>query len=294
MLNQIYAAYNRFTLSRINSGFEPYTEIKSGYVSPLLVSGAFRSGTSLVTRLLCGAGFDCGPETHMLQPVGRYRKYNPDGYFENYFFMELSRYIFHLTNSSGDNPPEEETVKKITGERFDDSEFRKYAVLHLRESRVSNTNKARVLKCASANNCAAYVSNVFGRNPIIKNPHFSVLLPWIETVFPESQHIVVFRNPHDWERSAKVVTSRGNNSLYEKYYKSHLHESRVSNRIFINYNQLIDSPEESIKYILQRLGIHGADDKKLAGMIRRRTDKSNERATQQGIYAQLLQHSVNR
>lgn len=293
MLSHIHSAYNRFTLKRIERGFSPYTEVDSGFTSPLLVSGAFRSGTSLVTRLLCGAGYDCGPETHLLQPKGRYRKYNPDGYFENYFFMELSRYIFHLTNSAGDDPPEEESLKIISEQGLDDSAFRKYAVLHLRESRVSNSNKERVLKCASVNNCAAYVKAVFGKNPIIKNPHFGVLLPWIENEFPASQHVAVFRNPDDWARSAKAVTGKADISLYEKYYRSHLHSSRVSGRVFINYDKLIESPEDSLQCILQRLGIHKVDVQKLASIVRRSDHSVKEEAAQSEIYMQLIQHSVN-
>lgn len=293
MLNQIYAAYNRYTLNRINRDFNPYTEVKSGTKSPVLVSGAFRSGTSLVTRLLCTIGYDCGPETHLLQPTGRYRKFNPDGYFENYFFMELSRYIFHLTGSAGDNPPEEEALNKILQRGLDDASFRKYAVLQLRESRVSNFNKERVLKCASVNNCAAYVSQIFGDKPILKNPHFGVLLPWIEREFPESEHVVVFRNPIDWARSAKSVTPNAEISLYEKYYRSHLDVSRVSSRIFINYDELIQSPHNSVKSILKRLDIAYSDVDKLTSIVQRRNLSMTDNATSSEIYKQLIQYSVN-
>jgi hypothetical protein len=294
MLNSIYNLYNRYTLRRISNGFKPFTEVKSGFKSPLLISGAFRSGTSIITRLLCNAGYSCGPESHLLQPKGRYKEFNPDGYFENYFFMELSRYLFHLTDSAGDRPPSASAVKTILQTGMNDADFRAYAILKLRESRVSNRNKERVLKCASVNNCAAYVSNVFGNNPVIKNPHFGVLLPWIEKEFPESTHVVVFRNPDDWLRSAKVVTPNATYSLYNKYYESHLDSSRISNRVFVNYDELINAPESSIKNILLKLGLINYNEESLVRMIRRKPAKPIDTGVgETELYQQLKQLSVN-
>ena len=54
--------------------------------APLFIGGMFRSGTSLVTKLLIDSGFDAGPENHLLQPIGFRKTLNPNGFFENYLF----------------------------------------------------------------------------------------------------------------------------------------------------------------------------------------------------------------
>ena len=63
-------------------------------VHPIWVTGMFRSGTSLVTKILKELGGDLGPEEDLLQPFGTRKHLNPDGFYENHLFMEWSMYAF--------------------------------------------------------------------------------------------------------------------------------------------------------------------------------------------------------
>ncbi|MCK6638707.1 MAG: sulfotransferase [Bacteroidia bacterium] len=295
MLKFVYDAYNNYTLRKIEREFEPFRMCNKKQHAPLLVSGAFRSGTSLVTRILSEAGYDIGPQSHLLQATGKYKQFNPDGYYENYFFMELSRYLFHITGSNGDAPPEEGKINLINRDLINDKEFRKYAILRLRESRVSNLNKAKVLSCASVEHCKAYVNNVYGKDPVIKNPHFSVLLPWIENIFPDSIHVVVFRHPSDWKVSALNVTAKANEQLYDAYYIGHLQSHRISNRVFVNYDRLVESPEESIAQILDKLNSPSDRSRTLHALVKKRTaQKQQSEASKSETYARLLSLAVNK
>lgn len=254
MIGTIARIVNQSTLRSVRRSFDPYLTIKGGQESPVLVSGIFRSGTSITTRLLCEAGLDAGPENHLIQAVGKFKAYNPDGFIENYFFMELSRYLFHLSNSSGDNPPSESSIEKIVLTADHDDEFRSYVIMELREERISNNNKADVLKKVSVANPKAYLSNAFGTKPVIKNPHFGVLEPYFLKLFPDAIRVVVFRNPGDWLRSAKAVTTNADLALYDRYYQYYL-DHPLSNILFFDYDQLLANPKSSIDKLFARLAI---------------------------------------
>jgi hypothetical protein len=246
-MNRFFARLiNLITLQLTRLLFMPYKKsIDKAQDPPLLICGIFRSGTSITANILSKAGFDVGPTKHLLQATA----INTDGYFENYFFMDFSRYLFHLTNSYGDNPPDLTLVAKIKLEDVQDDQFRKLSLLQIHDDRVKNINKMRVLSKASVHHMSAYISACFGKRPLIKNPHFSVLEPFFKKAFPNSKRLVVFRNPGDWKRSAQVVSAKSNEALYDSYYKYYL-ESEDPGIIFFNYDQLLNDPQGSIQKLL--------------------------------------------
>jgi hypothetical protein len=258
---------NLATLQLARLKFDPFTKIEREQEPPLLVTGIFRSGTSATTLLLSQAGFDVGPPDHLLQARGKYEKLNPDGYLENYFFIELSIYLFHLLKSAGDAPPDENAVEKLTTGDLSDDAFRKFCLLGIHDDRVSNVNKMRVLSRASVHHIAAYVNQAYGKKPLIKNPHFCVLEPFFTKLFPRSQRIVVFRNPADWLRSVPVVSRKADYALYDRYYSGYL-ERNQSNVHFFNYDELLRNPVHSINRLLETTGIPNADAEKLAKLVR--------------------------
>lgn len=254
MMDALARIINQWALRSVRRSFDPYLTIRNGQEAPVLVSGIFRSGTSITTKLLIEAGLDAGPENHLLQATGKLKAHNPDGFLENYFFMELSRYLFHLSNSSGDNPPPESALEKIVLGAAQDHAFRTYALLELRDQRITNRNKASVLKKVSLENPLAYLSHAFGAKPVIKNPHFSVLEPYFLKLFPDATRVVVFRRPSDWVRSAQTVTPKADVSLYDRYYAYYL-DHPLQNVIFFDYDQLIAHPKSSIDKLFSLLNI---------------------------------------
>lgn len=279
---------NLITLQLTRLTFSPYKTITKTQAPPLLISGIFRSGTSITTRILSNAGFDAGPPEHLLQAT----EINPDGYFENYFFMDLSRYLFELTNSYGDNPPAETDVEKIELKDLRDDDFRKFTLLKIHDDRVKNMNKMRVLRKASIHHMPAYLSNCFGKQPLIKNPHFSVLEPFFKKVFPGSKRLVVFRNPSDWKRSAQVVSDKSNEALYDRYYKHYL-DSKEAGIIFFNYDELLKSPSDSIDKLLRALEIKDANVEELVKLVRKKEKPISDEALQTLSYSELLKRAVN-
>lgn len=290
LMDFIYNRVNQSALKRVERSFDPYTTVTKDQEPALLVSGAFRSGTSVTALLLSKAGYDLGPEHHLLQTTEKYKQYNPDGFLENYFFMELSRYIFHLTDSAGDNPPSKESVDKILSSELSDADFRRHAIMMLRESRVPNKDKVDVLRRASVNHVQAYISNAFGQKPLIKNPHFSVLPSFVEKYFPESKQVVVFRNPDEWLRSAKAVSANVNTDLYERYYTGYLNGSG-ERLIFFNYDQLLVNPKSSIEKLLETLNLQRADVNTLSKMVRIKKQESFSGVN--ATYSHLLKRAIN-
>lgn len=279
---------NLITLQLTRLSFMPYKTISKTQAPPLLVCGIFRSGTSITTNILSKAGFDPGPQDHLLQATS----INPDGYFENYFFMDLSRYLFHLTNSYGDNPPDETAVEKIEVKNLRDDAFRKFTLLQIHDDRVKNVNKMRVLQKASVHYMNAYLSHCFGERPMIKNPHFSVLEPFFKKVFPDSKRLVVFRNPTDWKHSAQVVSDKSNEALYDHYYKYYL-DSQDAGIIFFNYDQLSNDPKGSIEKLLNALEIKNADAETLSNLVRKKDKAPSKEVILTTSYSELLKRAIN-
>jgi hypothetical protein len=279
---------NLITLQLTRISFSPYKSIAKTQAPPLLISGIFRSGTSITTNILSKAGFDAGPTEHLLTAT----EINPDGYFENYFFMDFSRYLFELTNSYGDNPPAEAEVEKIDLKNLRDDNFRKFTLLKIHDDRVKNLNKMRVLRKASIHHMQAYLANCFGERPLIKNPHFSVLEPFFKKVFPGSKRVIVFRNPTDWKRSAQVVSDKSNETLYDRYYKYYL-DSKDAGMIFFNFDQLVNAPFASIEKLLAALEIKNANVEELTKLVRKKEKPISDEALQTQSYSELLKRAIN-
>ena len=266
----------------------PYKKsIDKAQHAPLLISGIFRSGTSITTNILSKAGFDVGPTKHLLQATA----INTDGFFENYFFMDFSRYLFQLTNSYGDNPPDATLVANIKLEDVNDDEFRKFTLLEIHDDRVKNINKMRVLRKVSVHYMNAYISACFCKRPLIKNPHFSVLEPFFKNAFPNSKRLVVFRNPCDWKRSAQIVSAKSNEALYDSYYNYYL-QSEDPGVIFFNYDQLLNDPKGSIQKLLKALEVENGDVEALSKLVKI-PDRIKAEAVSVSSYSELLNRAIN-
>jgi hypothetical protein len=279
---------NLITLQLTRLSFNPYKTITKSQSPPLLVSGIFRSGTSITSNILSKAGFDAGPDEHLLQA----NELNPDGYFENYFFMDFSRYLFHLLNSFGDNPPDKTAVEKIQLKTLRDDDFRKFSLLEIHDDRLKNIHKMRVLRKASIHHIQAYLSHCFGEHPMIKNPHFSVLESFFENIFPGSKRLVVFRNPSDWKHSAQVISDKSNEALYDRYYSYYL-DSKDAGIIFFNYDGLLNDPAGSIEKLLQALEIKNSGVETLSQLVRKREKTPSGEVVITTSYSELLKRAIN-
>jgi hypothetical protein len=198
-------------------------------------------------------GYSAGPENHLLQARGERKTLNPEGFLENYFFMDLTLYAFYKTNSWGDSPPEiKETEQLIFAEKENDK-MAYFSIVQIHDDRISNLNKLKVLINSTIQYPCTYLSKYFKEKSFIKNPHFSVLLPYIKKLFPASKMVVVFRNPDNTIRSAKKITPNADYHLYNSYYRNACDEYKNGNSriIFISYDNLVSDPEYSVHKIAE-------------------------------------------
>ncbi|MGB3591792.1 MAG: sulfotransferase domain-containing protein [Nonlabens sp.] len=224
--------------------------------NPLWVTGLFRSGTTITTRIIEDLGFDLGPKNHLLKAKGSRRKLNPDGFYENYLFMEWSLYLFVKINSWGDIPPEKTKVINLKYHHLSYKEFVFNAIVSIHDDRLSNFQKLKLLRRFHPYNLGEYLKNRFTDRPAVKNPHFIPLQPLLDRFWPNGKYLVTFRNPVDWLLSAKKVSPRVNYELYSSYYTRVLDHPQV---IFLDYDNLVLNPKKSVLLLAQSLNVREYD-----------------------------------
>jgi hypothetical protein len=143
---------------------------------PVAIAGMHRSGTSLVAKVLCRGGLYFGKEEDIVGPADD----NPDGFWENRKFVELSDEILSALGGGWDHLPE------LT-EPWEDRD----AVARLRTT-------ARLL-----------LGEFKGREPWgWKDPRNSVLLPFWQALIEELRVVICVRNPLE-----VALSLHGRNSL---------------------------------------------------------------------------------
>lgn len=265
-------------------------------MSPVLIAGLFRSGTSITASIIKSFDFSNGPDAHILKSNTGDKK----EYLENYFFMDLSMYLFFKTYSWGDDPPLKSDVEKIDLKNENKHDLARFSLLKIHDSRISNYNKVKVLLKNDMTHPEFYAGKYFSSRSFIKNPHFSVLLPYFKILFPESKIIFVFKDPAKAVESAKKVSSRADYNLYFKYYNEAVEEHKNNNSkiIFLSYDYLITNPELSIQKLADEVGVKNCDAKKIIHKIDRKInetknwDDAPEKIKQ--LYNYMLKSSINK
>lgn len=222
-------------------------------VSPIWITGLFRSGTTLTARILAELGVDFGPEKHLLQAKGERKQLNPGGFYENYLFMDWSLKVFQDLKSWGDRPPAPEHVANYSM-TTSDVDFARYSLVDVHDDRISNWNKLSVLCAYSPNQFEAYIADCFTAPFAVKNPHFSLLYPLLLKRWKQSIFVVVFRNPDDAIAAAKSITPSANYALYHAYYSRLLQEDQA-HVIYFSFDALLEQPEASIEALAKALEI---------------------------------------
>ena len=220
-------------------------------ISPLWVTGLFRSGTSVTTRILSELGFDLGPERHLLKGRGSRANWNRNGFYENFLFMDWSLSVFEALDSWGHAPPTEEKVRNYNINELDYKKYVYQSIVEIHDDRISNVNKINALKHYSPKTANKYLEEQFKAPLAIKNPHFSVLSGILTKYWPRSSFLVVFRNPDATISSAQKVTPAAGYSLYINYY-SRLLEKKNTQVSYFSYDNLIRDPEGSINALVEQ------------------------------------------
>lgn len=298
--NQWYHdAFNRLCLFLLNTQRKLYTDSENiSQEAPLFVTGFFRSGTSLTTQLLQALGMDLGPQKHLLLAKNQRAELNPDGFFENYLFMEMSLYAFTKLKSWGHIPPQKELVNDLHFDDSDRARFAEFTLCGVHDDRISNLNKIDALKKYDLLSLNTYLQKEFKYPFAIKNPHFAVLSPYLIKKWPKSKFLVCFREPTEAIQSAAKITPLLNESVYQRYYSDllKLDSERV---LFLSHSGLIANPEYSLKKLCEVLPL---DASKIPGAIklikpelhRYKTESNSSNSELTLLYQELKNKSINK
>ncbi len=205
---------------------------------------------------------------------------NPDGFLENYLFMELSLYLFLLTNSWGDAPPSDNAIAEVTLNESDRHKLAKFSILKIHDDRISNWNKIKALLKNNIVDPEAYTSNYFPERSFIKNPHFAVQLPYFKKVFPSADLLFVFKPPAEAIQGAKLLSPIADHRLYASYYTAACNEHKNGNRhiAFFSHQNLCKYPEESILKLAAFLKAGKVSEKELAKQVKKKENTTVETA----------------
>ena len=225
------------------------------------ITGAHRSGTSMVARLLHACGLDLGPESDLMPPAPD----NPDGFWENLSFVAMNDELLNELGGAWDLPPRS---TRFAEKRFDAVRAR-----------------ARLLVSAFSQ------SKVSGW----KDPRNSLTLPFWRAIVPKLRTIIVVRNPLEVAYSLHQrngVSFHLALSLWRVYNQRALSATVPKNRIVSHYESFFDDPHAELQRILSFLGLPDSKAANAAALIsreRRHTHFTTQQLLDGQIPPQLFQ-----
>jgi hypothetical protein len=199
---------------------------------PVLILGMHRSGTSALGAALEPLGLTVGKT--VMAPSSEMG--NPKGYYENLAITELhDRFLASIKSIWWDHRP-------VRDGRFSGGTGRRF-----REELLQ-----------------LLVSEFGAGRPVIKDPRMCRLMPlWLPLIagwFPEARFILPIRHPVEVAYSLKK-RDRLKLDVGLKLWAVHVLESesttRGFRRVFTTYDQLLQSPAETVAHVAKSLGFSG-------------------------------------
>ncbi len=233
-----------------------------------------------------------------MQALNERADLNPDGFFENYLFMDVSLFAFTKMNAWGHIPPLAEKVSKLDFSDYDRSKFAEFSLCGVHDDRISNKDKLKILKHYDLLSLNTYLSKKFSNPFAIKNPHFAVLSEWLLKKWPKAKFLVCFRNPLSAIGSATRITPELNENIYCNYYERLL-KINSDKIIFFSYDDLMNVPEKSIQKLNDSLGLNGNSVLKALSLINpnlnrfKNHDSIQINNTTKKLYNELLSRKIN-
>lgn len=188
----------------------------------LFVLGMHRSGTSLATELLTASGLfsgDCG-DFHAANDQ------DPNGYWEHKDFFNINEFLLKECGGSWDRPDQ-------------------YGAKELDQVAKIEAETLALEAIAKLNSCPCWV---------VKDPRFSLTLPFWRELIPDLCVLVMHRNP------AEVAQSLRNRNGFPleygiaiwDYYARAIHENTKGLRTtLLNYQHLLTEPEQTLTDLIQ-------------------------------------------
>jgi hypothetical protein len=209
---------------------------------PVFIIGMHRSGTSALGGVLERLGLTVGKTVMPPNP----EKGNPKGYSENHALMQLHDRFLAAIGSKwwDDEPVGDERFSGMTAQRFREE------LLQL-------------------------LVDEFGQNrPLIKDPRLCRLMPlWlpvIEECFPQARFVLPIRHPVEVACSLRK-RDQFTLDLGLKLWVVHVLEgertTRSFGRLFMTYDQLMQSPVETVARLANSLGLSADAAAAVSGQI---------------------------
>ncbi|RIA10278.1 sulfotransferase family protein [Flavobacteriaceae bacterium MAR_2010_72] len=214
----------------------------------VFVVGMFRSGTSITSKILMQSGLNFGPHWRLLKARGPLKMLNPDGFFEDFLFIQLPFYWCDLMNKSGEDLPDEDLIKQFSLNPIQISEFIRFCEFKKPEDRLSffYRHYLYVLLLLKKDRIFNFKTKRCIKSPML-TPFYNQLVTW----FPNAEFLIVIRDPESTIRSSKKLTPHSNLDLYNSYYQ-HLYKLYTNEAIrayVFSYDALLQSPQHSIKLL---------------------------------------------
>jgi hypothetical protein len=222
-------------------------------VSPIWVVGMYRSGTSIVTRILQQMGGDIGPSDHLYQPRGWYRKLNPEGFFENFLFEDIARYLLVKAGGNGDDPPVRDLVR-MRSWKGSQADLAYHSIFKFHDERITRLHRWNVLRKYGIGNLDTYLQKEFGPNPVIKNGHLTFLTDLLLERWPDSRFVGVFRDPAEVLGSANSMEANTTPELWMAYNNVLLQLAKAGKCTLVHLGSLTADPESTIDRLSDDLG----------------------------------------
>lgn len=208
------------------------------------VMGMFRSGTTLTSKVLERFGFNFGSKWRLLRSLRGFEELNPDGFYEDFLFAQLSRMLYRNLDKSGDNPPNINDVENFRLTKINIGEFINCSEYLYKEQRILFLWRIFAYCLLILMKERAFLS---GNLNIVKIPMLTPFYAQLKKWLPNSKFIIVVRNPKSTIKSAKKLSENISIDTYNIYYQhlSSLMENPTS--IVISYDNMLQNISKTIK-----------------------------------------------
>ena len=191
------------------------------------IAGMHRSGTSMVARMLNLCGLYLGEEKDLMPAA----EDNPDGYWENRYFVDINDGVLLSLKGSWDTPPD-------YWPGWEDSSF----LNPYRQEAEEVINKIESL------------TSLWGW----KDPRTSLTLPFWQKLIPDLKVVICVRHP---DEVAHSLARRGHSStafsarLWYTYYERLLASVQSQNQIITHYDAFFHDAQAELYRLLSFLNV---------------------------------------
>lgn len=247
-INKVLRVLNYYKIRTIKKNIDSPTS------DPVLVTGIYRSGTSIGSRLVQALGVDFGENEHIYSAIGKIKHLNIEGFEENFLFNEIGHFLLMMNGGNGKYFSSVDEYEKFSLEQIKDGEFWYFATekYGLNEDRISKEIRLGILNHYNISNINQYISDYFDTKFWgFKDVHAGVYLPVYKKKWPRMKVVVLYRQPADFVRSARDLIASITCQTWVDYYKR-INEftKNDENTLWLNYDKLTEkNTDELVKLI---------------------------------------------